>query len=91
MSSDGYIFFHEVQRIKQLLTNNNFPIQVIEKTIENFLNDKLAYKNESGNLNAEQDLPNIKLYFESQMTTNYKAEEKKLSRSMSLQPQRQVP
>ena len=78
VSSDRYIFFHEVQRIKQLLTNNNFPIQVIEKTIENFLNDKLAYKNESGNLNAEQDLPNSKLYFESQMTTNYKAEEKKL-------------
>ena len=76
MSSDRYIFFYEVQKIKQLLTNNNFPIHVINKTIENFLNDELAYKNVSGNLNTEQD-DSIKLYFESQMTTNYKAEEKK--------------
>ena len=52
---------------KQLLTNNNFPIQLIEKkTIENFLNDKLTYINDSSNLNT------------SQMTTNYKAEENKL-------------
>ena len=36
--------------------------------------------------NTEQDDP-IKLYFESQMTTHYEAEEKILSRDMSLQPQ----
>ena len=36
VSSDRYIFFHEVQRIKQLLINKIFPIKLIEKIIENF-------------------------------------------------------
>ena len=68
-----------------MLSNNNFPIQIIETTIENFLNDKLAYKNDSGNLNTEQDTLTNKLYFEFQMTTNCKVEENKLSTNMSLQ------
>ena len=60
-----------------MLINKIFPIKLIEKIIENFPNNKLAYKNDSSSLNAEQDDP-ILLYFESQMTINYKAEEKML-------------
>ena len=70
---------------EQLLTNNNFPIEVIEKkNIDNFLDDKLAYKKDSCSLNTEQDDP-IKLYFESQMTTNYEADEKKLQKMIQKQ------
>ena len=61
--------------MKQLLTNTNFAVKVIEKTIEYFLNDKLACKNYTDSLNTEQDDP-IKLYFKFEMKIIYKAEEK---------------
>jgi hypothetical protein len=38
--SDWESFHLEVERIKQLLINNNYPTPVIDKTIRNFMNTK---------------------------------------------------
>lgn len=49
----------ELERIKQLLINNNFPIQLIDNTIKNFLNAKFKVNETSSNKNT-----NINLYFQ---------------------------
>jgi len=71
ISSSWELFIAEIDRIKQLLTNNNFPMQVIDSTIQKFVN----------NLHSVEPSPaaeKIKLYYESQMCSNYKVEEKQL-------------
>ena len=66
--------FHiEVERIKQLLTNNNFPITIIDKTLKQFLNKKVPNKQPSPSSSY------LTLYFQGQMCKNYKVEEKQLS------------
>ena len=48
------MFFSEVQRVKQLLANDNFPIKIMEKTIVNFLIDELAnYQYQSADIVKE--------------------------------------
>jgi hypothetical protein len=72
VSSSWDSFHAEVNRIRQLLTNNNFPMALIDRTINNFVNQKF------------QDNPSITprkkilLFFQNQMSTNYKTEEKQL-------------
>ena len=34
------LFHIEVERIKQLLVNNNFPMHIIDQAIKNFMNDR---------------------------------------------------
>jgi hypothetical protein len=55
-------YFHiEVSRIKQLLTNNNFPTTVIDKTIREFMDVKFNTK-----ANQKQNIEKLQLYFEGQ-------------------------
>ena len=40
ISSSQILFHREIARIKQLFTNNNYPITVINECIEKFMNKK---------------------------------------------------
>jgi len=71
--SNWQIFDEEVQRIKQLLTNNNFPMQLIDNTIRDFISKKLQPSTNSNHQNN-----NIKFFFRNQMCSNYKVEERRL-------------
>lgn len=73
ISSNWQLFHHEVEKIKQRLVNNNFPMKIIDRTIEEFINKKFPNTAEKPiNCNL------IKFYYESQMWSNYKIEEKQL-------------
>ena len=78
--SDGHELYLEIQRIKQLLTNNNFPANIIDESIEKFLTKRLDFsENNNGNNNDNiSDQKPITFYFENQMTSNYKTDEKQL-------------
>ena len=65
-------FHTEVERVKQLLTNNNFPINIIDRTLKEFLDKMVTNQQPSPTSNK------IKLYFQGQMCKNYKVEEKQL-------------
>ena len=39
--SDWKVFHLEIERIQQILTNNNFRKKLIDSTIEKFLNEKI--------------------------------------------------
>lgn len=71
--SDWLSFHQEMLRIKQLLTNNNYPMKLIDETIRKFLNNKNV-QDVSNNTNSKK----IKFYYEGQMSNNYKVEEKQL-------------
>ena len=43
ISSDWKTFHHEVQRLQQLFTNNNFPMLLVEQEIAAFLNLSLIH------------------------------------------------
>ena len=72
ISADWATFHLEIERIKQLLSNNNFPMEIIETTIKKFLNSLTKPKSQ---IESEDQ---INFYFQNQMTSNYKAEEEKL-------------
>jgi len=76
ISSSWELFTTEIDRIKQLLTNNNFPMNIIDKTVQEFVN-----KLHSTELPIAAE--KIKLYYESQMCSNYKIEEKQLRHIIS--------
>ena len=67
LSSSFEIFSCELERIRQLFVNNNYPMKVIEECINKFIN-KLN-TNHNNNLENKQA---IKLYYENQMNPNYK-------------------
>ena len=70
----SWLSFHaEVERIKPLLTNNNFPMKYIDKNIELFLNKYVLSQNKE---TASKNI--IPFYFHNQMTANYKQDENKL-------------
>lgn len=64
----------ELIRIKQTLINNNFPLYLVDKTINNFLNTKSSLVKES-NVKQKDEIP---LFFCNQMTENFKQREKQL-------------
>lgn len=70
--SDWQSFHQEIVRIKKLLTNNNYPMKVIDDTIRTFLNNKNTLEEATTRKNK------IKIYYEGQMSNNYKIEEKQL-------------
>jgi len=73
VSSDWQTFHEEIDRIKQILTNNNYPMNFIEENVKKFLESKFSHR-EAGN-----DTDNkINLYYCNQMTSSYKMEEKRL-------------
>jgi len=70
--NDWNNFHQEVLRIKQLLTNNNFPMRVIDDTVNEFLNKVLK----PGDFVSDKQ--EISIYYENQMSSNYKLEEKRI-------------
>jgi len=72
--SDWNLFHEELARIKQLLCNNNFPNCIIDTEIRRFLDKKMKKIEEQPNERKEK----IPLYFQNQMTKNYKQEESNL-------------
>ena len=62
-------------RIKQLLTNNNYPMSVIDNAVKKFLDTKQVPAIEA---NVHRD--SINLYYQNQMTSSYKLVEKHLQK-----------
>ena len=66
----------EIYRLKQLFTNNDYPMALIDKTINQFLHKNLT--------NTDQSQPTsghtIKMFFCNQMCSNYKIEETQLQK-----------
>ena len=76
ISSTWEIFHTEIERIKQLLTDNNFPCKIIEEQISRFLSNKMTRTKPS----ETDDKEKVNLWFMNQMTSNYKNEENKLTK-----------
>ena len=62
----------EIERIRKLLINNGFPILIIDKNIEIFINSKIG-----GNDNS-QSTNDIYLYYRNQFTSNHISDERHL-------------
>ena len=73
ISSDWIGLSDEIQRLKQLFVNNNFPQTIVEKEINSFLNKKL-----DNNRAEDTTSTNINLYYRNQMSSQYKQEENNL-------------
>ena len=73
--SEWQSFHQEIVRLKQMLTNNNFPMNIIDNTIKSFL-DKLFLSDNK----LIQDKKQINLFFQGQMSSAYKLEEKELTK-----------
>ena len=71
ISSNEEIFQLEVNRLKQVFSNNNYPMHVIEKIITNFTGEKQS-RQEAPQTTGDK----IKLYYENQMNNQYKKDEK---------------
>lgn len=72
ISSSWDNFNTEVNNIKQLLVNNNFPMRLIDNTVKNFLNNKFSETKNSNNLDK------INIYFRNQMTSDYRIREERI-------------
>ena len=72
-------FSSEVDRVKQLLTNNNYPMDIIEREIKAFLDRKFTSTEETIRPSTED----IQLYFKNQMSSQYKQEEHTLQKIVS--------
>jgi hypothetical protein len=79
--SDWKIIHCEIERIKQLLTNNNFPMKLIEKEIETFMNNK--FKHDQYTNTETPNGNNIALYYRNHMSSNYKQQEQRLKEIVS--------
>ena len=71
--SSSAIFFHrEIARIKQLFTDNNYPITVINECIE-----KITNKRQFNNINStEVKKEEVLIVYENQMNDQYKKDKK---------------
>ena len=56
ISSSPILFYLEIARIKQLFTNNNYPITVINECIEKFMNKRQFNNINSTEVNKEEVL-----------------------------------
>jgi hypothetical protein len=72
--TDNWTVFHqEVDKIKQRLVNNNFPMCIIDEQVRKFISHMV----EPGRGRNKKN--KIHLYYESQLCTNYKLEEKQIA------------
>jgi hypothetical protein len=69
ISSDRETLHIEINRIKQLLTNNGFPMHVIDEEVRRFLDMK-------SNQTTIQTKTTHQLFYENQMNPNYKIDER---------------
>jgi len=76
VSSDWDVFTDEIHRIKQLLTNNDYPMALIDETVNKFIESKITPKNIPGNESSNE----VRLFFCNQMSTDYKLTERKLKK-----------
>ena len=72
ISSTYDLLHQEIERLKQVFVNNNFPMDIIESQINKFLTMKLQKED---NVSKFED---IKLYFKNQMSSKYKQQEESL-------------
>ena len=72
--SDWKLFHLETNRLKQLFTNNNFPMRVIEDEVNRFLDMKLVDPINHSDKNVTQ------IYYQGCMHTHYKQEERNLNK-----------
>jgi predicted GIY-YIG superfamily endonuclease len=80
--SSTYEALHsELDRLRQLFTNNNYPMKVIETEINRFLNMK--FENTGRNSPEPENLDTINLFYRGQMSNQYKQEEKNLRNILS--------
>ena len=70
-SSSIEIFNQEINRLKQLLASNNYPMKLMDNCVNSFLQSKLS--NESNNLD---DKTKTKIYYKNQMNGQGKKDEK---------------
>jgi hypothetical protein len=70
--SDWEKFNQEVTRLKQVLTNNNYPMELVENEINRVVTKKLKTEKLKDNEST------INLYYKNQMNSNYKMDEKVL-------------
>lgn len=75
--SNWTTFHKEIERIKQILTNNNYPMQLIDDTVNEFLRSKLR------TADPTQVKNKIEIFFEGQMCSNYKVDENQLTTIIS--------
>ena len=73
ISSNWSNFHAEITRLKQTLVNNNYPLFLIDKEINNFLKTNFE-KNISNSIEKNK----INLFFKNQMTDNYQQREKQI-------------
>ena len=74
-SSSIEIYNQEINRLKQLLANNNYPMKLVDNCVNSFLQSKL--NNESNNLD---DKTKNKIYYKNQMNGQGKKDEKVIKR-----------
>jgi len=82
------LFSIELERIQQLLVNNNYPNYLIQNCINKFLQRKFTNSNncdaKANTSTAENRESNsVKFYFKNQMTEHYKREERELKKIFS--------
>ena len=73
-----FFLHNEIDQIKQAVVNNHFPIQLIDKTIKQFLNNAIR--------NNPEETPKkhkITLFYKNQMTSYYKNEEIQIRKIIS--------
>ena len=70
-SSSIEIFNQEINRLKQLLANNNYPMKLVDNCVNSLLQSKVS--NKTSNL---VDKTKIKIYYKNQMDGQYKKDEK---------------
>jgi hypothetical protein len=68
----------EIERISQILVNNNFPIQLVDSTIANFLANKFDQQ-----FLVPEDKKNIVLYYRNQFNSQSSFEEKRIKKVIS--------
>ena len=74
ISHDWIAFNAEINRIKQVLVNNNYPQNLVENQVNKFLSYKLSHHKPPEKLN------NIQLFYRNQMTSKYKQDEAQLKK-----------
>ena len=72
--SNWPLVHQEIQRIKQILVDNNYDLATIDRQIQAILNNQVTNTTQ----NTSDRGNTISLYYKSQMTTNYRAEESAL-------------
>jgi len=76
VSTDWNVFCEELERIKQILTNNNYPMALIEDVIKKIVTGKLTQRQNNTNEIGNE----VKLFFCNQMSSDFKLTENRLKK-----------